>query len=338
MNKIFLLLSMFLTGTAIAASDVAYSEVDFINPDTQQPVKLSVWYPAGEQCADAKLCLSKTVRPDETILLSHGAMGSARELNWIGYATASQGFVTVGINHFGESWAYGPESIQPDAALKIWRRATEVSAVLDLLQLNRADSDGHIDLLNRPVSWQNVTAIGFSSGGSTVIALAGGRYAPSQARIYCASARAQGDLGCNYVKRSSKQTISMEEATGNYRDQRVTKVIALDPAAGPMTTEKSLKNITIPVMIFGARQNNFLPFANHAGFYASTIPNAALYSLNNDAGHFVFIDKCQHTHQAMGISLCEDRRGVDRDKIHQQLYPRLFRFIYSGTQSLAGAG
>ncbi|WP_414830350.1 alpha/beta hydrolase family protein [Alteromonas sp. H39] len=331
MINLFFLLSLFLTTSAVAAIDVAYSELDFINPDTQQPVKLSIWYPAETQCEGARLCLSKTTRLDQTILLSHGAMGSARELNWIGYATASRGFVTVGINHFGESWVYGPESIQPQAAITLWRRASEVSAVINLLQRNAVDTQDHLALLNRPVNWHNITAIGFSSGGSTVITLAGGRYAPARARDYCASTRSQGDLGCNYVKHSSQQTFSMEEATADYREERITKVIALDPAAGPMTTEKSLANIAIPVMIFAAKQNDFLPFDNHAGYYASAIPNAALYSLDNDAGHFVFIDKCQHNHQAMGISLCEDRSGVDREKVHRQLYPRLIKFIHSGT-------
>ncbi|MGK0503186.1 MAG: putative dienelactone hydrolase [Alteromonadaceae bacterium] len=331
MKKLIILLSMCLATAALANSKVAYQEVDFINPNTQQPIKLSIWYPEGKPCDNAKLCLSESARLDQAVLLSHGAMGSARELIWVGYVTASQGFITVGINHFGESWAYGKDSIQPHAATKIWRRASEISAAIDLLQRNQASSQEPAHLFSHQVNWQQLTAIGFSSGGSTVITLGGGKYNPEQAVTYCASERSKGDLGCRYAKNLPEHAISIEEASRDYRDERIVKVVALDPAAGPMTTTESLSNMNIPVLIIGAKQNDFLPFANHAGYYASTIPNASLYRLDNKAGHFVFIDSCQHEHKAMGISLCKDKEGVDREKIHQQLYPRLFQFIYSGT-------
>lgn len=331
MMKTFLILfCLFLSASAIAKAKVSYTEIDFINPTTQQPLKISLWYPAGEECGNATVCLADNTIQSQAILLSHGAMGSARELNWIGYATASQGFVTVGINHFGESWAYGTDTIDPHVASKIWQRASEVSVAVDLLESNRTNDQVNLDLFNLKINWQNITAIGFSSGGSTVITLAGGRYAPKQGVKYCSSSRSDGDLGCQYVKNSSHQTISIEGAKDDYRDTRINKVIALDPAAGPMTTETSLSSIAIPVLIIGAKQNDFLPFANHAQYYASTIPNAALYTLENGAGHFVFIDKCQHNFKAMGIELCRDKQGVDREKIHQQLYPTLFQFIYTG--------
>lgn len=331
MKNIILLFSMLFATSALANDKVAYSEIDFINPQTQQPLKLSIWYPEGKSCDDAKLCLSESTRLDQAILLSHGAMGSTRELNWIGYATASQGFITVGVNHFGESWVYGKKSIQPYAGTKIWLRASELSAAIDLLQLNQSNTQAPLPIFNHSVNWQQLTAIGFSSGGSTAITLGGGKYEPELAIQYCASESSKGDLGCRYSENLPEHTISIEEATQDYRDERIIKVIALDPAAGPMTTTKSLSNINIPVLIVGAKQNDFLPFDNHAGYYASTIPNASLYSLEDKAGHFVFIDSCQHEHKAMGISLCEDKEGVDRDNIHQQLYPKLFQFIYSGT-------
>lgn len=71
-----------------------------------------------------------------------------------------------------------------------------------------------------------------------------------------------------------------------------------------------------------------MPAATHGKYYAENLPQAQLITLNNGEGHFVYLDKCNHSHQAMGIAICQDREGVDRDAVHQRLYGPIFEFIY----------
>ena len=308
---------------------VDYAELDFMNEQTGEPMKLSFWYPRGENCSDSEICLANDAQTHQGIIISHGATGSARESNWIGYATASQGIVTVGMNHYGESWVYGPETMKPGAVTQMWRRTADITYALNLLKQNALPGAEKKQLFNKAIQWDNSTAIGFSSGGSTVIALAGGILDPMQGAAYCDSSDSSGDLGCTYAKGKTFDDEHLALVSTDQKDERIKRVISLDPGLGHMTTPESLKNIAIPVMIVGAKQNDFLPYHAHAGYYASQIPNAHSMVLDNGEGHFVFIDKCDNPYKAQGIPLCEDKEGVDRQVVQKKLYPEIFTFIYS---------
>ncbi|GLS27864.1 alpha/beta hydrolase family protein [Marinibactrum halimedae] len=331
--SVLLSVSFVSASTGTKSFSVKSEEIDFINPQTQEPLKLIFWYPYNTErkCVGAQLCIAKQARFDQGIVLTHGAMGSTRELNWLGYAMASQGFVTVGVNHYGESWAYGQDKVDARRVLEMWRRPKEVSATLDLLEKNKMSAG---KVFKRNIDWSNTTAIGFSSGGATVIALAGGRQNPLLMLNYCDSAKAKGDLGCSYLPKNSAPTKPAEEAYASHIDARIARAVALEPAAGHIATKESLSNIKTPVLIIGARNSDFLPFDHHAGFYSRHITTAKLVTLEGDEGHFVFLDTCDHTFKAQGLSLCKDKPGVDRRKVQERLYPHIFSFIYSNPKSL----
>lgn len=302
-----------------------YQELTIGNPQTEEPLTISVWYPAANDDCDAILCLAKSVRADQAIVLSHGAMGSAREMNWLGYAFASQGFVTIGVNHYGESYLYGMDHVKPQRVLELWRRPAEVSVVLDTLVANHVAAQR---LMNTQIDWSNTTAVGFSSGGATVIALAGAIHNPILAKDYCGSEKAKADKGCHFSNQGQSRFAHLPKEFGrSYRDARITSVISLDPAVGPMADVASLKAIGTPMMIIGSVQNDYLPFENHAAFYASHIASSTLMGLDNGEGHFVYVDVCDHAYASNGVSICEDKAGIDRAAVQQQLYPAMFRFL-----------
>ena len=217
------------------AEDLRYTEIDLPYTAQEPPLKLSIWYPAQECASDseARLCLADSVKSKQTAILSHGAMGSARELNWLGYALASQGIIAVGVNHLGESWVYGEDQVDIRNVLKIWQRPEQISFALNAMQANRVDNQ---PLFDRAIEWDNVTAIGFSSGGSTALAMAGARYNPQQALEYCAAPKSQGDLSCRYLHEGAGPTGSLPmppaKASQAFTDTRVKRVIALDPPLG----------------------------------------------------------------------------------------------------------
>ena len=75
------------------------------------------------------------------------------------------------------------------------------------------------------------------------------------------------------------------------------------------------------MLVIGSKQNDFLPYDTHAGYYAKNISKAKSFVLDNGEGHFIYLDKCGHAHKA-------DREGVDRNKVHERLYPHLFGFLF----------
>ncbi|MDN4502863.1 hypothetical protein QX776_10630 [Alteromonadaceae bacterium BrNp21-10] len=311
-----------------ASNNVKVAVIDLFDDSRQRPVKILLWYPANAQCEKAAICLAKNTNPQQTAVISHGAMGSAKEYNWLGYALASQGIVTVGVNHFGESWIYGPDKVDPSAALRFNLRPQDISFVLNQLSENKIDANSQGRIFDKPLNWQNVTAIGHSSGGASVLSLAGAEFDFAQAQPYCATDAAKADKSCAYLA-FLKPSSQLPAPTAPFTDKRIKRVITMDPALGHVVTQKSLNNIKVPVLVIGSKRNDFLPFATHAGFYADHIRTAKRQVLDNGEGHFVYLDKCVHAYDALGVPLCKDAEGVDRDGVHKGLYPVIFGFIYS---------
>lgn len=174
--------------------------------------------------------------------------------------------------------------------------------------------------------------MGHSSGGATVIALAGAVFDPQAMRQYCQSDDSRGDRGCGYGTNLPTEALRRgesppAEATARYRDERVRAVVALDPALGPGYDAPSLSQVSIPVHIIGAVENDFLPFAHHAGRYARLIPGASLTPLAHGEGHFVFLNECAGDLEAQGVALCKDREGVERSAVHARLEETIRTFL-----------
>jgi predicted dienelactone hydrolase len=338
-NKIsiaVLVLSWVLIGHVARAAEVQekpgnmqVKNVDLYDETRHRPVKLTIWYPAQVECNKAIICLAQNTRLDQAAVISHGAMGAAMDYNWIGYAMASQGIVTVGVNHFGESWSYGKENIDPSAVLRFQERPADISFALTQLAKNDAGSNIDTPIFNANINWNNITAIGHSSGGATAIALAGSQLDINQAKAYCANDDSKSDRSCAYMKQQSTSAKVSEQVDVSFRDVRIKRVIAMDPALGHATAEESLHNINIPLMVIGSKQNDFLNFDRHALYYAEQVTGAESLILNSGEGHFIYLDSCTHSYKAMGVSLCTDREGINRDAVHQKIYPSLFRFIFS---------
>jgi predicted dienelactone hydrolase len=323
------LFSLFCSAEAFSSSAMALktTEVDLLNQQMNRPAKIKFWYQGGAEPCDATICLSPKQSRHRVAIISHGAFGSPREMNWLGYALASQGWVVAGVAHFGESWVYGAENIDLSTAMRFWQRPQDVSFAIDSLS-----KEG---LFNSSLNTDKIIMLGHSSGGFTSLAMAGATLAAGKSQSYCTSAKATDDRGCDYGKQNKREPMSEDRLKkmgllqAQMRDERVAAVIALDPALGHGVSEKSLKNIKIPALILGSVDNDFLPFSAHAQYYADHIQAAKLVGIEQGAGHFVYIDKCDSDRQVKGVALCQDRDGVDRKAIQQQILEHVFGFIYS---------
>lgn len=328
------------TDAALGSVQVQVTEIDLYDQKRQRPVKITVWYPSQPHCKDAIICLAPQTVLSKAVVFSHGAMGAAKGYSWIGKMFAAQGYVTVGINHYGESWIYGPEHVNPAAVLQFWERPIDISFVLDQLSTNPLaplpakqqsssvpEHKKSAPIFNRTLSWDHIIAVGHSSGAATILSMAGSKLAFDQAATYCATAAAEEDRSCHYLKFQTEANTKGYNPNQDFFDARIRSIIALDPALGHATTRQSLSAMHVPVLVIGSQQNDFLPFARHAGFYANTIPNAQHLVLDQGEGHFIYLDPCNHAYQAMGVSLCTDRTGVDRRTVHQKIGPVMLTFL-----------
>ena len=314
---------------AVAFSSVAAQQSDKVNQvshqlfnaQAQRPVKLTLWYKKGD-CGkqQEKHCLSSEVNTRKVAFLSHGAMGAAKDYNWLAYPLAMQGWLVVGLNHFGESWVYGQENVDPSSVTRFWQRAEDTSFVIDSFVASNP--------FTQSVDWNNVVFIGHSSGGHTAATLAGVMLDAQQMGEYCTSSKGKDDKGCGYATRAQAEKLSaIANYNQSYKDARIKAIVMLDPAMGPAVTQSSLQQIAMPSLVIGAKNNDFLPFKHHAAYYAAHLKGANLVSLDGDEGHFVFLDSCNHKYKAKGIALCKDRPGVDRKQVHRALLGHVLPFV-----------
>lgn len=349
MSAIALMTSFGVIGTTLAKPTqepgrptVNVKNVELYDSARQRPVTITIWYPAAtcsnEHIAQVEICLADKVRTDQTAIISHGAMGAAKNYNWLGYAFASQGIVTVGINHYGESWAYPKDTIDPSSVLQFAQRPLDISFALDQLTNNITSSvngSANRAIFSKALDWRNTTGLGHSSGGSAVLALIGAQYDFIQARNYCKNTQNSDiDKGCHYIKalttspKGRKLTEAEAGSNTDYTDTRIKRAILLDPALGHVSVRQSLEKIATPTLLIASKHNDFLPFKSHSGYYSRYINNVKTTILVQGEGHFVYLDRCKHKHKAVDVPLCTDRPGVDRDTTQQQLYPEIFKFVY----------
>ena len=289
--------------------------------ETGRPSKINIWYPQGD-CPNsaASLCLAEGAITGKVVVFSHGSMGSAEEYSWLGESLAAAGFIVVGVNHYGESRIYGQGTQDLRSTALIWQRAQDISAILSRLPRER--------VFQREVDWTNVVGIGHSAGGQTVALLAGARFDLRLLPPYCGSSAAKGDLSCNYSRNIAnvpEQFIALFNAS--YQDTRLKRIVLLDPAQGSSLLQDSLRGISLPSLIVGAVDNDFLPWENHGARYAAAIAGGRTILLSSGEGHFIYLTSCNHKAEVFGVFLCEDRPGVDRTAVQRRLAPQIVDFV-----------
>jgi len=219
----------------------------------------------------------------------------------------------AGVSHFGESYIYGPETVDPSAVLRSWERPLDVSATLSYIE-NQSIFSASIDL-------RRIGFIGHSSGGATAIHLAGVLFDGNRIAEYCASAESEGDRGCHYALSpdSVPSRANSEPPAKIYTDSRIRAFVALDPALGPGFYDYSKVDPNLKTLVVGSVENDFLPFRHHAERIATGLPNAQSHWLSNGEGHFIYLNECESDLEANGVPLCIDREGISRGAVHGKL-------------------
>ncbi|MBL4853901.1 MAG: alpha/beta fold hydrolase [Robiginitomaculum sp.] len=310
-----------------------------------RPLTTSIWYPAvagtemvkigippsrpvfigGYAARDAELSPAQTKYP--LIVMSHGTGGAALQMMWLGRALASQGYIVAAVDHHGNTAA---EDQYDARGFRLpWERALDISAVID-----------HV--LADPVFGPNIDqtrigAVGFSLGGYTVTALAGGILDLGRLEGFCASD--QRDATCDDQSEYPEASADLEKLRKTdpridiglaghgkpFRDERVQAVVALAPALAQAFTDDSLKNINTPMLIISGSADRIVPTRTNASRLAETIPNAELYEIPG-AGHYVFLNTCNKRGKKY-VPICKDGDGIERGQIHAKAVKQVSEFF-----------
>jgi predicted dienelactone hydrolase len=331
-----------MTAGAAARRFVFQGDFDWRGAATQA-LLATVWYPAAPRSRMSDHGIGSVESPlfrlgawaDDAplatgrfplIVLSHGTGGSAQIMSWLGRGLAARGYIVAAVNHPGNN---ALEPYTPEGFLVWWERAVDLTKTIDLMLRDQE--------FGPAIDKDRIGAAGFSLGGYTVIALAGGRTAPEQFRAFCESPRAEGcsdppEFPGLFAKWAELEGSSLPfrqaltRARESVRDVRVRSVFAIAPALGPAFIEESLRDFSIPVAIVAGLNDRHVPVASNAEALARLIPSSQL-TLVPDASHYTFLATCTEAGRSAQPALCSDTMGLDRDSIHQRTTELTVRFF-----------
>lgn len=262
------------------------------------------------------------------VLLSHGATSAPWSLIWLGTYLASHGYIAAAVAHHGDTGYEGAPL--PQGFILMSERAKDMTVVLDRL-LDDPKFRDHIDA-------KRIGAAGHSSGGETVIALAGGIFDPDNMRRYCEEhsqspfCKSSPQIRANIEKFEELQkkdpTLARLYARQNesFRDARIRAVVALAPAVGPAFSKAGLDPVKIPVSIVVGGADEITPAEEHAKHYAKLIRGAKLEVIDK-AGHMIFGGECTAEGQKKLAVLCVDDPSINRHQVLQKVSSDALRFF-----------
>lgn len=247
------------------------------------------------------------------VMISHGAGGNAGQFAWIASELVQAGFVVVLPNHPGTTTG----NASAEAAVRVWERPADVSAVLDEITANAVEYP-YIDT-------DRISILGFSAGGYTAMATAGARVDPELLQRFCDDSD-HGMSDCAFLAHFGVDLHAMDltPAAQDLRDPRIGSAVIIDPGIAETLTTDSLAQIDIPMLVINLGAEETIPAGVYARRVADLTPDAT-YAIVEDAIHFSFLAQCKPAGAQILINenepdpLCDDAGGRPRADIHREL-------------------
>ncbi|WP_062076538.1 alpha/beta hydrolase family protein [Demequina globuliformis] len=231
-----------------------------------RPIALTVWEPEG-------------AGPHPLTLLSHGTGGRASDLGWLAEALVAAGHIVIGPDHHGNTSTH---EYLPEGFAFMWERPRDVSRGLDWA----------LDSL--AVDAEAVYAAGFSLGGYTCAALAGGRIDPRVLGAIMAKESPMPplpempDLIDRLAQKYPAPVLAglLAHAGDDVADERIHRVVMLAPSLGQLVSGDSLSAAATPALIlWGDADQETAPEVN-AKHYLAAMPHAVGRSMGADVEHY----------------------------------------------------
>ncbi len=304
--------------TALSLSSTAHAQpvqAGFEHHVTADGMEVGVWYPASGTPAPQRFgpfaqdVVAGSAAPKgrhPLIVISHGTGGNFAGHLDTAVALAKAGFIVAALTHPGDNFR------DNSRATFIEERPKALSAVITYM-LSAWPGHAAIDP-------ERIGAFGFSAGGFTVLAAAGGRPDLTRVAAHCAEHPAFFD--CTLLK-SKPRTVA--PSWDGLHDARIKAIVVAAPALGFAFDRAGLAAISVPVQLWRADDDMILPAPFYADAVRAALPIAPEFHAVAGAGHFDFIAPCA---DAAGPAIpCASKAGFDRAAFHARLDADVVRFF-----------
>ncbi len=306
-NGYVLLVLLLVSCTSPGENTGIYEDVS-----RDRSISYEIWLP-GFQSGMGKFPL---------VVLSHGSGGEYSNHTWLIDSLVENGFIVASLNHPMNTTRDNTD----EGVISVWHRPRDISVLLDHLL---KDSK-----LAKFIDETRIGAAGFSSGGYTVLALAGAIYDPELMNAYCTSQERGKD--CELATDSS--SVDFKDSSVSYKDGRIISVFSMAPAVGPAITKDSLTEIGLPVLIIASKDDELVSPGLGAVRYAEHIPTSELILLPA-GGHFVFLE-CSAITMIVDwfnkeLDLCGKKFSIDRDEVRRMVSDKAVSFFSENLLAVA---
>ena len=301
-------LALVAVAEGASASQVGFTRIAVPQPDGV-PLPVGIWYPTDSPATPHAIGLLQQQVAENApvqagrhalVVMSHGNGG------WFGghldtaLALAAAGFVVAAPTHAGDN--YRDQSHATDLPARPRQIRDTIDAVLtDWSGRDAVDPDA-------------IGLFGFSSGGLTVLVVAGG--VPDLARVapFCAAHAA--NYACALL-RSHPAPIRAD--AGWAHDPRIRAVVVAAPALGFSFGQAGLAGVHAPVQLWQARQDQVEPAPDFVEPVLAGLRRAGTPVEYHDvpgADHWDFLAPCSAALAKAAPAICGERGGFDRAAFH----------------------
>ena len=310
----FLCIALFASTSGLAAG---LASLNIAATTTEPAIKAFVWTPCAQAAGEVTqgpFTLPGVKNCDiagknlPLIVISHGQGGSRFGHHDTAAALADAGFVVASFNHPGDS---SDDKSATNQITVFEARPQQVSRVISYM-LEQWPQRSALDA-------RSVGVFGFSRGGYTALALAGG--VPSVAagsQRFCASWSSVLDPICWRVKLGDAQLAPQP-------DPRVKAIVAADPLN--LFDAAGLLNVRIPVQLWASERGGAGVSLAHSQALKAGLTPPPEWHVAPGAGHFVFLAPCPEALRKEIEEICEDPKGVDRKAWHTLMNQAVVAFF-----------
>jgi predicted dienelactone hydrolase len=301
----------------LARAQVGFQHFTIPEPTGGAPMEVGVWYPTDAPGRPQPLELyTQTVAQDAPlkgrelplIVMSHGHGGSYAGHHDTAEALAQAGFVAAAVTHNGDSWQ------DMSRATHLEDRPRQLEALTEYM-IKAWPDHGRLDP-------GRIGAFGFSAGGFTVLALAGGEPDLTRFGPHC---RSYPDFYDCKVFGSDKSDLGAPRVWTH--DARIRAVVSASPAMGFAFGKAGLAAITAKVQLWRGDDDPILPNPYYGEAVRQDLPRPPNMHVVAHAGHYDFLAPCSEAMAQRLPDICAHEPGFDPVAFHQVFNQDVVRFF-----------
>ena len=249
-------------------------------------------------------------------------------MEWLAQALVQHGFIVAAVDHWGNTY----DNKIPTEFLKPWERPLDIRFALT--ELLRDPGFKHA------IDPQRMGAAGFSYGGYTVLALAGG-VLDYQALLAYYSTIGRRQLVppelpelARYLNDSS--LLAAGKRVPPLKDPRLKAFFAIAPALGlGFVTRQQFAQVNQPVYLVGVQSDSVAPVKSGARHLQQLLAGAQYFEFPGTTGHYVMLSEATSEIRKSAPVYFADDESVSRHRVHAQTAGLAIRFF---NQQLSKSG